>query len=65
MKADVLVSVAAYQDPDVLKTVQSLLHAPGRSLRIIVVEQSDWTAIPLSTDIEVIRLERRQARGPC
>lgn len=69
MATDVFASVVAYKDPDVIETVRSMLDAPGLTLRIGVVLQSDDAALADGLReieaVDLIHLPAAAARGPC
>ena len=67
MTADVFVAIAALSDPDVVETIESIRHAPGRSIRVAVFLQDDDAktirALREIDDIDLVHVPTRTARG--
>ena len=66
--ADVLATIAAYEDIEIAYTCASLLADPGLSVRLHVVLQTDDPALEYAvraTGAEVYRVSRADARGAC
>ena len=66
MTADVLVAIPAYDEPDIVSTVQNLLNAAHTTIHVVVILQDDDPTVEHQlTDLgaDVHAMQTRQARG--
>ena len=68
-KADVFAAVAAYEDPWLVQTLETMLDNPGASVRVAVCLQSDdaelAATIAKHPEVDLLHLPRAAARGAC
>ena len=68
MTANIFASVAAYNDPDLPRTLDTMLSGSRHSLRVAVVLQTDDHALSTAVrayPVEVLEIPLGAARGPC
>lgn len=66
----IFVSVASYRDPQLIPTIDNMIKMSDYpdKLKIVVCEQNDITdniALPARDNVEIIRMNSYNARGPC
>ena len=69
MVADVLACIASYEDPDTIRTLETMLNSPGASVRAAVMLQTDDLALAREVEsiegVDLIHVSRKAARGAC
>ena len=69
MRADVLACIASYEDPDTVRTIATMLEAPGATIRVALCLQSDDQELAKECgrfeQVDMIHVPRDAGRGAC